>query len=159
MNAFSSWVRTLTVVTVVCGLLRALVPEGKMKGTFRFLCGVVIIGAALNVLPARGTLFSAADGLFRTDEATGTSLSEAQQTPALWAAQTAFSEKIGEAFTALVLPFEAQVHCEAAENADVSVQVTVTGQGTEAQLTQAQSVLASLLPPDADVIWNTEAVS
>ncbi|MBQ5970683.1 MAG: hypothetical protein IKN72_03375 [Clostridia bacterium] len=156
MSGLSLWVRTLALVTIFCAVLSALLPEGKMKGAFGYLCGVFLICAALQGFPGEGVLRSAARGLFQTDPAAQASLSDVRNQPALWAAQTALETQLADAFTAQGLPFTAAVLCTGDTEESIAIQVTVRGRGTEAQTEQAHALLASLLPADAAVTWETE---
>lgn len=156
MQVLSVFVKTIALITIFCAVLSALVPEGRMKGAFGFLCGVFLIAAALQGLPGREVISSMLHGLFQSDQIQQSSLEEAQRHPALWAAQAALETELREALSAQGLPYTIAAALDQKDETTVDVHVTVSGAGTKEQQSKAKTLLSQMLPPDADVLWKTE---
>ncbi len=77
MNSVTSYIKLICVVSIVAGVLTAVIPKGKMKGSFISLCAVITVSAM--VLPFNGIQADLFDTYEYTKEKSSDSLSKKTQ--------------------------------------------------------------------------------
>ena len=156
MTALTTWVRAMVVVTVLCGVLRAVVPNGKMKGAFGFLCAAIVLSTALAGLPHLLAEKDALGAVFTTDAAVSESHEDLQRQAVLFAAQSSLQEQMETRLNNAGLPFSAKAVCAWEGEALLVKTLILSGSGTAPQRRQAEAILRDFSTENTTIVWETE---
>ena len=154
MGMVSAWVRTLAVLTVFCGVVRALVPAGRLKGAFSVLCALVVFASALRMLPDRSAL-RLPFGLVSSDEAVVAAAQEDETRALLLASQEALREAMETALNDAGFVSSVAVRCAIRDDAVFLERAEISGVGTDKR-EAASKILLPFLSEGTTVVWKEE---
>lgn len=154
MEALREWLLAVLAASFLVAAAQAVMPEGPVKGVGRMVCGLLLFLAVAR--PVLGIQYNTISALLR-DAVSQVQQEQAeleetgeQMTESIIVQQTA--AYIEDKRSELGLDFQAEVTWDWSDTVPVPVEVTVTGELTEAQREQLTQALTEDLGLEADAV-------
>lgn len=157
MDSIKKWTLLISSVAVISGILLSVLPEGKLKGAYKTLTGMIILYAFLYPMLSGNTIDFNVDNFLLDNYEISENIDKYALTAVISSAEKAVKELLDEEIKKKNINCEIKVQCSEEKGEIIIDSLSLTGILTKEEKTQVINIAKSLGFSEDKIIFTGES--